>query len=152
MEYYPLVKRWQKIKPHLSDETVQNILVRDFNKYTIGRWGRPFDKGMLPRYFETCDWDLFRRGRRPEFWNYVKHAACHWLVNFNLELAIRVEPEKEWRILASDKHSTVWDGKDTLFDFNFTALQVDPNEAFELANKKELKPKQRLRVYCNYSI
>jgi hypothetical protein len=55
---------------------------------------------------------------------YVKHAACHWLVNFALELAQHVEPNRAWRIITSQEHSTVWDGKDTLFDFNFLALGV----------------------------
>lgn len=152
MQYYPIVKKWSKIKPHIKDDKVQEILVRDFNKYTFGRWGKRFEKGMYPRYFESCDWDMLRRGRRPEFWKYVKHAACHWLVNFNLELAKLVEPQRQWRILTSDKHSTVWDGKDTLFDFNFTALEVDPDEAFEMANKKQLKPGQRMRVYCTIRV
>jgi hypothetical protein len=152
MQYYPIVKKWAKIKPHISNETVQEILVRDFNKYTFGRWGQPFERGMYPRYFESCDWDVFKKGRRPEFWNYVKHAACHWLVNFNLELAKLVEPQRKWRILTSEKHSTVWDGEQTLFDFNFTALAVDPDEAFEMANKKQLKPGQRMRVYCTIRV
>ena len=42
----------------------------------------------------------------------MKHAACHWLVNFALELAQLVEPDRKWRIITSDKHSTVWDGGD----------------------------------------
>ena len=43
---------------------------------------------------------------------------CHWLVNFSLRLAERVDPDRPWRIITSDSHSTVWDGYDLLFDFN----------------------------------
>ena len=45
------------------------------------------------------------------FWKYCKHAACHWLVNFTLELAQVVKPKHIWRIITLDEHSTVWGGK-----------------------------------------
>jgi hypothetical protein len=48
----------------------------------------------------------------------VKHAACHWLVNFALRLAILAEPARPWQIVSSQAHSTVWDGQSTLFDCN----------------------------------
>jgi hypothetical protein len=147
MKYYPITKKWAKIKPHIENKIVQDILVQDFNKYTMGLWGKPFTKGMKPFDFESCDWHCERRGRRPEYWDYVKHAACHWLVNFNLELAKLVEPKKEWRIVTTQKHSTVWDGGEILFDFNFSALQIDPDEAFEMANKKHLPIGKKLTVY-----
>jgi hypothetical protein len=40
----------------------------------------------------------------------------------------------------------VWDGKSTLFDFNFQAMGISPEECFELARKRELKPGQLLKV------
>jgi hypothetical protein len=146
MRYYDLKKNWRRVKPHLEDKKLTNILIRDFNKFTTGRWGTPFVHGDLPSDFESCDWDIGHRGRRPAFWRYVKHAACHWLVNFSLRLAMLVEPEKPWRIITSEKHSTVWDGGDTVFDFNFQAFGIDPNECFEAAFEKELKPGKYLRV------
>ena len=84
-----------RIKPHLADREAQKLLVRDFNKLTFGRWGERFTPGMTPHQFETCDWACGHRGRTPEFWRYVKHAACHWLVNFNRRLATLAEPERE---------------------------------------------------------
>ena len=33
-----------------------------------------------------------------------------------------MEPKKEWRIITSRIHSTVWDGEHTLFDLNGLAL------------------------------
>jgi hypothetical protein len=77
----------------------------------------------------------------------VKHAACHWLVNFNLRLAQLVEPQRPWRILTSDEHSTVWDGDSTLFDFNFLALCIDPESCFSLANEEELPVGKQLKVF-----
>jgi hypothetical protein len=147
MKYYDLKKNWHRVKPHLADEKLNDILVRDFNKFTFGRWGRKFTYGDLPCEFESCDWDIDHRGRRPAFWQYVKHSACHWLVNFNLRLAMLVQPKKPWRIISSEDHSTVWDGDDTLFDFNFQAFGIDPEECFDCAFEDELRPGEHLPVY-----
>jgi len=132
MKYYPIVRNWKKLKQIIQRKEVQDILVRDFNKYTYGRWKQPFLHGMKPFDFESCDWHCDRRGRRPEFWDYVKHAASFWLVNFNLRLAILAEPKRDWQIVFSDLNASVWDGKETIFDMNYTALQVDCDEGFEM--------------------
>src|SRR6266516_4748080 len=120
MRYYDLRGRsWtRKIAPHLNNSELQQILIRDLNKYTYGRWNRKFEPRMIPRKFETCNWDMSVPGRRPSFWDYCKHAACHWLSSFALKLALLADPDRPWRISTSDAHSTVWDGSDTLFDFN----------------------------------
>ena len=110
--------------PRLGDRRLNRILVRDFNRFTWGRWEKPFTAGMFPDQFESCDWRLFRRGKPPRFWRYVKHGACFWLVNFNLHLAQLMEPHRPWRIVWSEKYATVWDGDWTLFDLNFIALEV----------------------------
>src|SRR5215470_13332060 len=117
IKYYDLSKNWRKVRPHLDNPRVASTLVRDFNKFTYGRWRQRFTAGRYPREFESCDWDIGHRGRRPQFGNYVKHSACHWLVNFSLELAQPVEPDRKWRIITSDQHSTVWDGGDRLVAF-----------------------------------
>lgn len=148
MKYYDLKKNWPKVEKHLGDEKLNKILVRDFNKYTWGRWKRKFEPGMVPRQFESCDWDWDHRGKRPAYWQYVKHAACHWLVNFNLRLARLVMPDRPWRIVTSQAHSTVWDGDETLFDFNFLALGVPPDEAYATAaSDEELAVGKELKVY-----
>lgn len=141
MQYYDAQKNWRKIKKHLQDDELNHYLIMDFNRYTFGRWNEKFEKGMFPEQFESCDWRLMRgkRGREPAYFKYVKHAACHWLVNFNYRLAKLTEPKMDWRILNGEEHSTVWDGKETLFDLNFLALEVDPNEAFALANEIETR-------------
>jgi len=149
MKYYPFVKKWAKIKPHLINKEFQDVLVRDFNKFTYGKWKIQFKHGMIPFEHESCDWWCSKRGKRPEYWNYVKHAACHWLVNANLKLAQLVEPKENWQIVTNDNHSTVWNGKDILFDMNFSALNIDPQEAFDIAynNGKLLPIGKQLKVY-----
>ena len=106
---------------------------------------------MFPTDFESRDWQEDHKGRCPEYWQYTKHAACHWLVNFNLIVALRALPYKQWRILTSQKHSTVWDGQGLLFDFNLQAMGVPAEESFALANEEELRPGQQLEVdFANY--
>ena len=43
MRYYDLQRHWTKrIEPHLGDKKLNAILVRDFNKFTFGRWEKRF--------------------------------------------------------------------------------------------------------------
>jgi hypothetical protein len=147
LRYYDLQRHWTKrIVPHLANKKLNRVLVRDFNEFTLGNSGERFRPGQFPREFETCDWSWDHRGREPRFWMYVKRNACHWLVNFNLRLAQLVEPDREWRIVNSLRHSTVWDGDRTLFDFNSLALGIDADECFWLANGRHLPPGQELEV------
>lgn len=86
MKYYDLKKNWRKVRRHLVDEELNEVLVRDFNKFTYGRWRKEFTPGCFPSEFETSDWSLNHRGRRPAFWKYTASYACHWLVNFQFAL------------------------------------------------------------------
>lgn len=145
MKYYPVVKNWRKIKPHLADDELNRILIRDFNKFTYGINKERFVKGMLPCEVDGGDWRLFRKGRPPEYHKYVKHAACHWIVNFLLRLARLVEPDRDWVIITYDAHSTVWDKKDTLFDFNFLAFGVSADDCYKASNSRMVK--NYMRIY-----
>jgi hypothetical protein len=133
MKYYDLKKNWRHVKRHLADKELNAVLVADFNKFTFGSWKQEFTSGQFPSDFETSDWDRGHRGRRPAFWKYTKAGACHWLVNFNLRLACLVMPTRPWRIITSEKHSTVWDTDETIFEFNYQAFGIDPARCFSLA-------------------
>lgn len=146
IQYFDAVRNWRRIARHLDNVILKRVLVTDFNKFTGGRWRKPFGHGQYPRQFEGCCWDGDHKGREPRFWLYVKHAACHWLVNFNLMLATLVEPKRPWRIITSKNHSTVWDGQHTLFDLNFLALQIPPSQCFEMAYSEELPLGEFMKV------
>jgi hypothetical protein len=136
MHYYDLRRNWtRKIVPHLNNETLNTILVRDFNNYCVDRWNKTFKPGQLPEDVESGDWrlDSCRQGPTPRYWAYVASGACHWIVNFSLCLASLAEPKHVWRIVSSDYHSTVWDGRKTLFDFNYQALGSTANATWHLA-------------------
>jgi hypothetical protein len=148
MRYYDLPRHWtRRIVPHLADPELNAILVRDFHKFTRGRWRQRFRPGDLPAHFEYCDWRLDHHPPDPRDWAYVTHAACHWLVDFSLRLATLAEPERPWRILTGDRHSTAWDGRRTLFDFTFLAPGISPSECDSLANERELAPGKPLEVH-----
>ena len=136
MHYYDLQRNWtRKIVPHLDNETLNAILVRDFSNYCVERWNRTCRPGQLPEDIDSCDWRInpVRRGPKPRYWTYVAWGACHWIVNFSLLLAFLAEPTHNWRIVMSDRHSTVWNGRKTLFDFNYQALGVSANECWRQA-------------------
>jgi hypothetical protein len=148
MHYYGLKRHWTRnIEPHLSDARLNQILCRDFGKYTYGRWRQRFKPGQFPPRLRVLRLGIDHRGREPRFWQYVKHSACHWLVNFNLRLAQLAEPGRPWRILTSDDHSTVWDGGQTLFDLNYLAFGIPADECFALANGEEYEPGRELKVH-----
>lgn len=133
MKYFDPKKNWPRIRPHLK--AAEPVLVRDFNKFTWGRWRQKFTAGKTPHEFESCDWWCDHRGRMPAYWQYVKHSACHWLVNHNLELAKLTLPKEPWRIITSELHSTVYNGRGLLFDLNYHALGVSATEAYQRARK-----------------
>jgi hypothetical protein len=116
-----------------GEQAPHNILVRDLNKLSTTRWGKPFVHGQYPWDYGSRDWMLEHKGPAPRYWRYTQFASCHWLVNFNLKLATLVEPQQPWRIVTSVKHSTVWDGAETLFEFNFLAFGIAARECFDLA-------------------
>lgn len=126
--YYDIPKHWRKVKKAIAQDHVQDVLVRDMTYYTHGRWQEPFLRGDIPAKYNSVDWDWDVKHK--PFHDYVCAQACHWLVNFNLEVAQLVEPERDWRIVESEEHSTVWDGHETIFDFNFLAFQIPVEECW----------------------
>jgi hypothetical protein len=147
IRYYDLKRNWtKKILPYLDDDQLNDILDQDFNKFTWGRWRMKFRRDEFPYEFETCYWEFGHRGPAPRFWMYVKHGACHWIVNFALRLATLVVPSRSWRIITSQTHSTVWDGQNLLFDFNYLAMGIPADECFESASDQELSPGEYLEV------
>lgn len=138
MKYYDIKKNWQKIKKHIHNKEVQKILSKDFNKFIWGSYRKRFEKGMVPGQFCDYNWRCRQKTKCPEYFDWLCLGACFWLVNFNLKLAQLTEPTLEWRILSGEDHSTVWDGKSTLFDLNCFAMRAPAKQTFKKANGKEL--------------
>ena len=79
-------------------------------------------------------------------------GACHWIVNTLLYTANIAFPKEQWQIITSDRHSTVWDGKQTFFDMNFMALKVPAQYCAEVTllapDSEVLSIGEYLHLYC----
>jgi len=140
--FVDIQRDWKKLKPIFQSGEATDIWLRNFADYADMR--HPGGKWNLikeyPMDYDSCDWRFNRRrGPNPHFWNYACHAACHWVADLGLFVAMEAYPFAGWRIITSGKHSTVWNGDakyPTLFDINFSAIGVTPKEAWELATTK----------------
>jgi hypothetical protein len=155
--YYDLDFNWGRLKSCIDSDLVQSYLHKDFSKYVKGRFGRRYETTKMPFDYESCDWWLDMpwgedaRRKMPPYVSYVKHGACHWLVNFNWALISKAEPDHKWRIVSSNFHSSVWDGKYTFFDINFYAMEVPIEECVKLTigqpDYRVLRQGSRLKCY-----
>ena len=119
---YASVRRWQLLKE--SEYT-----------YMPGKWIRSKGPLHLPCEADSCDWRYTYEtpGRKPLYWDYVCHSACHWMVEANLEVAKRLLPNNNWIIVSGVKHSTVLDPEAKLiFDMQYTALNVSEIAGLQL--------------------
>ena len=47
VEYFDIQKNWRKLRRHVESVEPQDILVRDFNMFTFGRWKKKLKKGCF---------------------------------------------------------------------------------------------------------
>lgn len=150
IQYYDIQKNWRKLrKIYLSPETLlsswyemecfQEGKAEDFN---FEFKPKPFSLDHRPADYDSCDWRYAepgcgKRGRKPAYWDFVCYRACHWVNNVGLGVAQIAMPDRPWRLITSNKHTTCWDGDHTLFDINFLALGVTAKEAWELAAEQD---------------
>ena len=147
MKFYPIQKRWKKLGPVYRSPEAKAVWLPEMMDYQRQRmadfgvtYAYPQDTPDLrPEDWESCDWRYSqgRKGPQPSFWSFVCHGSCHWLANLSLFVAQQVEPNRPWRIVTSGTHTTVWDGEETLFDANFVALGITPDQTWELAAGQE---------------
>lgn len=159
--YVDIQKDWRRLKPIYYSKTSAVIwkpCLLEYLECRMEQHGVKFkfqeeDRHEYPSGYDGCDWRCDRRGRRPEFWSFVCHSACHWLVDLSLFVACSAWPEQPWRILNGRKHSTVWNGdcqNPLLFDANFLALEVEPHEALQLAWRgRKLPVRKYLKNYLH---
>ena len=143
--YYPIQKNWRKLKPLYEQPKNLCLSYWEMEAYMRGRrkdFGLPaqeyfkeYSDDVRPCQYETTDWRCMtgRRGRQPAYWDWVCHMACHWVVNTNYSVITELEPDRCWRIVESDLHSTIVDfDRMLLFDPNFLALDISAEETWEM--------------------
>lgn len=147
--YFPIQQRWRKLKPIFeSSAHIWRPNMDDFRRQRAETNGFKYTpnpaRDVLPSWHDHCDWRCDRRGKHPAFWDYVCHSACHWVADMCLYVAQTAYPKVPWRVVSSQKHSTVWNGDmehPVLFDTNFLALGVSAPDALRLASRgRALKP------------
>lgn len=157
LRYVDITKHWRKIKLHILTANSEGIWRSNMKDYAIQRAENYKYKIRFrhkdyktPSDFDSCDWRYCGHvGRRPEYWQWVCHSACHFLVDLNLFVADQSFPKFKWRIVThdgrnpNDSHSTVWNGdcdSPLLFDMNFLALGVPAKDAWTTAIKGKALP------------
>jgi len=163
-EYVNITAKWQRLKPAFQSKEARDIwepCLREFSQSEAFERGREYrvdfyeGKNARPCWHDG-DW-RFGHGRRiPEWWDYACGKACHWIVDLALFVAQSKLKSEEWRIVSSQKHSTVWNGdceNPLLFDINFLALGVPAKEALSLAaTGRELKVGKYLKAYLHQGV
>jgi hypothetical protein len=135
MKYYDLEENWGKVESYLSHPTVKEALKRGMDDL-LSKWNRKFDETKVPRDYEWNNWHWeFDYESEPKYWKYTLFNACFWLVDFNLELAKLAEPDENWVIVRNDKHATVWNGEDIIFEFNLMAFGWTADDCYQLSMK-----------------
>lgn len=158
IRYFDVVRHWPLLRSHYySDESsaIWKPNMRDWNEQKAAEHKFPYkyaaSRYTTPSDHDGCDWRCGRRGRSPEFWLFVCHAACHFLVDMNLLVAMSAFPKVPWRIVTQRHHSTIWNGdteNPVLFDPQFLALEVMARQAWQIASRgRFLKPGNALRPF-----
>lgn len=160
--YFPIQARWGKLGPIFKSEESTRLWRANLREYSEQRYADyklsyKYDpkRYSLPKHHDHCDWRFDRRrpGPMPAFWDFACHSACHWVVDMALYVARSAYGKVPWRVVSSQKHSTVWDGDEAhpvLFDINFLALGISAPEALKLATTRGriLKPGRYLRPWA----
>ena len=148
-EFYPIQSQWRKLKPIYESEKAWQMwypemcaYLRDCleDEYFVTIPTPPNTPDTWPATFDGCSWrdGTTRRGRYPGYWRFVCHSACHWVANLNLYVATKAEPDRDWKIISSDLHSTVWDvATKTLWETNFLAFGISARETYKMATHGE---------------
>lgn len=167
--YFPIQKHWRKLGPIFRSEEARKIWHPCMEEFMECRAEEARKEGpsnyvhkpqidaKFPTDYESCDWRACNEipyNRQPRFWDYARHSACHWVADLAMYVAKLSHPSIPWRILTARKHTTVWNGCITdpvLFDINFHAMGVEPDQAMMLASHgRELKPGKYLKPYLHH--
>ena len=152
-KYYDIQKNWRKLKPLYEQDSVlflsycemeahAEARLTDFNKeneadgiaHRYSYEPKTFTKDLRPWDYESCDWMCYydKPGRKPGYFQWVRHSACHWIVNANYLVITELEPNHPWQIVESDFHSTCVDvSRGLMFDTNFLALGISAEECYQ---------------------
>ena len=134
LTYFNVSKYWDKLNPIYETDEIKEIALYKLNAYLKvkakddGYTFKPLTEFVYPCDYNSDFWICDGRKRRLKYFNWVLHRACHWMAPINLEVIVKALPDREWRLVYSDFHSTVFDGKRTVYDLNYKAWGVPITE------------------------
>ena len=143
LKYFNISKNWKVLGPIYESPEIVELAFTEMNAYIEARaeqHGFKYKEDRrchYPRWFDSCDWRFDRKGRPPIFDKWICHSACHWTANINAEVIMKAQPTKNWRVINSSYHSTVWDGKNTIYDTNFYGLKIPIEDVVEGINNSD---------------
>ena len=142
--YYPVANNWRKLKPIFESQYISEFCRAQLwdmyeeraeqNNWTdrlIATLQNPLSR---PKDLNISDWRCDRRGRPPEWHDYVVYRACHYMGRVYHEVISMVEPNECWSLVKSQAHTTCWNRRrNILFDPQFQALGISARETFNRA-------------------
>lgn len=145
-------KDWCLVRDGFTSDVYRRQVWKDLKDYAGMRGWKAYAHKQyrdftLPSDFDSCDWRC--AVKELPFHRHVVHGACHWLVNANLMVAKMSFPERQWCIISSDSHSTVWDGERCLFDPNAFALYPDVEKLGKMLFESGEPPCALRQVVCD---
>ena len=146
--YVDIDKDWiNVIKPVIQSEEAQAILHRDLKEHVktiehdvnqhyaaMGsdeRVNYEYTQDCMPRDWDCSDWRYSRNEALAAYHEYVCTGASESTANTLLFTACTAYPDESWSLVGSEKHCTVWNGKHTLFDMHYQAMNISPMQCYE---------------------
>jgi hypothetical protein len=143
-QYFDIEAHWDGLEPIYESDNVKLACRVEYNSLLIARWlvdGKCYPLELhknfkYPEFFDETDW----RTEQPEkpYYKWTCSESCHWISNVNLLVAMFYQPEREWRLIKSREHSTVWDGETTIFETQFLALGIPVEETINIINNSKI--------------
>jgi hypothetical protein len=135
MRHLNYSKYWPNARHLLNDKTYLDNAYIDTMSYIYDHeykrnW--PRDDRLLPGDWEGTGY-LHETRKRAEYWRFALLNACHFLTNNYLYLAQTFDPNRDWRIICNTRHSTIWDGADTIFDLQYGKINYSADQCYKTA-------------------
>ena len=146
--YLNIEKYWDILNPIYESPLIKEIALHEMNcarenkcKYYNFNVS-PFEKFAYPIEFNIqLDKKVSTNPKHP-YGKWTCCQMCHWIAVINMSVALIAFPEIEWRIINSTNHSTVWDGKDIVFDTNMLYFGYSSDFLIDYINSDDTRVEQ----------
>lgn len=147
LKYFNISRNWKILNPVYESDEVKGITIEEMNCYRLlinKEYNVPLETGIsrvfrYPAEFDSGDWRNYRIGRPPLYDRWICTDTCHFSVNIHMEVLTQVFPDIPWRIIKTEKHSTIFDGIGRIYDPIYQGIKWDIQTLVDdLLNAKDL--------------